>query len=320
VLGEYQAKNDNLSEYLTLIKNIIAKFDSAEVRHVPRGDNTRADILSKLANTKKKGGNKSVIQKILPRPSIEKPPAALDVNAIGDNNCWMTPVYNFLANETLPSDQKEAAVIKRRSCAYVLLDGTLYIRGFSIPLLKCIEEDKVDYILREIHEGINSQHLGGRSLARKALRAGYYWPTVQHDSKEHVKKCDKCQRHADMHLAPPNELKSLSSPWPFAWWGMDILRYFTTGLAQNKYLIVGVDYFTKWVEAEPLTNITAFNILCFFKRDILARFGIPQVMVTDNGTQFTDKRFREFLVAINTKQRFTSVEHPQKVKPMSRIE
>jgi hypothetical protein len=74
---------------------------------------------------------------------------------------------------------------------------------------------------------------------------------------------------------------------------------------------VAVDYFTKWVEAEPLANITAFNILRFFKRDVLARFGIPQVVVTDNGTQFTDKRFREFLIAINTKQRFTSVEHPQ---------
>ncbi|KAK2356969.1 hypothetical protein QL285_094283 [Trifolium repens] len=311
VLGEYQAKNDNLSEYLILVKNRIAKFDSAEVCHVPRGDNTRADILSKLASTKKKGGNKSVIQEILSRPSIEKPLATLDINAIGYSNCWMTPVYNFLANDTLPSDQKEAAIIKRRACAYVLLDGTLYRRGFSIPLLKCIEEDKVDYILREIHEGINSQHLGGRSLARKALRAGYYWPTMQQDSKEHVKKCDKCQRHADMHLAPPNELKSLSSPWPFAWWGMDILGPFTTGFAQNKYLIVAVDYFTKWVEAEPLANITAFNILCFFKRDVLARFGIPQVVVTDNGTQFTDKKFREFLIAINTKQRFTSVEHPQ---------
>ncbi|KAK2376303.1 hypothetical protein QL285_077105 [Trifolium repens] len=311
VLGEYQAKNDNLSEYLSLVKSRIAKFDSAEVRHVPRGDNTRADILSKLASTKKKGGNKSVIQEILPRPSIDKPPATLNVNIIGDSNCWMTPVYNYLANDTLPSDEKEAAAVKRRSCSYVLLDGTLYRRGFSIPLLKCIEEDKVDYILREIHEGINSQHLGGRSLARKALRAGYYWPTMQQDSKEHVKKCDKCQRHADMHLAPPNELKSLSSPWPFAWWGMDILGPFTTGFAQNKYLIVAVDYFTKWVEAEPLANITAFNILRFFKRDVLARFGIPQVVVTDNGTQFTDKKFREFLIAINTKQRFTSVEHPQ---------
>jgi hypothetical protein len=141
------------------VKNRIAKFDFAEVRHVPRGDNTRADILSKLASTKKNGRNKPVIQEILSRPSIEKSPAVLDINTIGENNCWMTPVYNFLANETLPSDQKEAAVIRRRACAYVLLDGILYRRGFSIPLLKCIEEEKVDYILREIHEGINSQHL-----------------------------------------------------------------------------------------------------------------------------------------------------------------
>jgi hypothetical protein len=98
------------------------------------------------------------------------------------------PLYNYLANDVLPSDQKEAATIKRRACTYVPLDGTLYRRGFSIPLLKCNEEDKVDYILREINEGINSQHLGGRSLARKALRAGYYWFTMQQDSKEHVKK------------------------------------------------------------------------------------------------------------------------------------
>ncbi|MCI77868.1 gypsy retrotransposon integrase-like protein, partial [Trifolium medium] len=68
-----------------------------------------------------------------------------------------------------------------------------------------------------------------------------------------------------MHLAPPHELKSLSSPWPFAWWGLDILGPFMTRLAQSKYLIIGVDYFTKWVEAEPLANITAFNVLRFFK-------------------------------------------------------
>ncbi|MCI40524.1 gypsy retrotransposon integrase-like protein, partial [Trifolium medium] len=92
---------------------------------------------------------------------------------------------------------------------------------------------------------------------------------MQEDSKEHVKRCDKCQRHVDMHIAPTHELKSLLSPWTFAWWGMEILGPFTTGLAQRKYRIVGVDYFTKWVEAEPLANITAFNVLRFFKRDIL---------------------------------------------------
>ncbi|GAU35922.1 hypothetical protein TSUD_69550 [Trifolium subterraneum] len=249
VLGEYQAKNDNLSEYLAFVKERITKFDSAEIQHVPREHNKRADILSKLASTKRKNGNKSVIQEILSHPSIQKPTRVLDINAIGDANCWMTPVYNYLAHETLPNDEKEAATVKRRACSYTLLDNKLYRRGFSIPLLKCADEATADYILREIHEGINSQHLGGRSLARKALRAGYYWPTMQQDAKEHVKKCDKCQRHGDMHLAPPHELKSLSSPWPFAWWGMDILGPFTRGNLQCKYLIVGVDYFTKWTTA-----------------------------------------------------------------------
>ncbi|MCI25863.1 hypothetical protein A2U01_0047054 [Trifolium medium] len=112
----------------------------------------------------------------------------------------MTPVFRFLSFGELPEDKKEATKIKRRACAYVILDGKLYRRGFSIPLLKCVEEGRIEYILNEIHEGINGQHIGGRSLARKALRAGFYWPIMQADAKEHVKKCDKCQRHGDMHL------------------------------------------------------------------------------------------------------------------------
>ncbi|GAU26329.1 hypothetical protein TSUD_101620 [Trifolium subterraneum] len=176
VIEEYQAKNDNLSEYLALVKERITKFDSAEIQHVPREHNKRADIPSNLASTKRKNGNKSVIQEILSHPSIQKPTRFLDINAVGDANCWMTLVYNYLAHRTLPNDEKEAAMVIRRSCSYTLLDNKLYRRGFSIPLPKCADEATADYILREIHEGINSQHLGGRSLARKALRAGYYWP------------------------------------------------------------------------------------------------------------------------------------------------
>ena len=92
---------------------------------------------------------------------------------------------------------------------------------------------------------------------------------------------------------------------------MDILGPFVVGTNQNKYLIVGVDYFTKWIEAEALAKITAQNVLRFYKRNILAHFGIPQAIVTDNGTQFTDKDFQEFVANLGTKQHFTSVEHPQ---------
>ncbi|XP_058741871.1 uncharacterized protein LOC131614279 [Vicia villosa] len=311
ISGEYQVKSEALAEYLALVRERLTRFRSAKVKHIPREHNSREDVLSKLASTRKKGGNKFVIQEILPKPSIESPSALTLVKAIGDTSCWMTPVYNYLISDLLPADPKEASVIRRRACSYVLVENRLYRRGFSIPLLKCIDEGTVPHILREIHEGINSQHLGGRSLARKALRAGYYWPTMQDDAKEYVKKCDKCHRFGDMHLAPPNELKSLSSPWPFVWWGMDLLVSFVTGSYQNKYLIVAVDYFTKWIEAEPLAKITSLNVLRFYKRNILARFGVPLAIITDNGTQFTDGRFQEFVAKLGTKQHFASVEHPQ---------
>ena len=88
---------------------------------------------------------------------------------------------------------------------------------------------------------------------------------MQQGAEEHVKKCDKFQRHADMYLALSHELNTLSSSWPFALWGMDILIPFMQGTYQNKFLIMAIDYFTKWIEAEALAKITSHNILYFYK-------------------------------------------------------
>ena len=77
------------------------------------------------------------------------------------------------------------------------------------------------------------------------------------------------------------------------------------GTNPNKYLIIEVDYFTK-----ALGKITAQNVLRFYKRNILARFGIPQAIVTDNGTQFTDHTFQKLIAKIGTTHHFASVEHP----------
>ncbi|GAU27038.1 hypothetical protein TSUD_314000 [Trifolium subterraneum] len=239
VSGEYQTKEERLLEYLILIREKLAKFKETEAQ--------------KSGQSIPHSGN-------IDEAEHQKTAEVVHICAV-DEQSWMSPVYNFLKSNTLPVDAKEAARIRKRACSYVLLDDKLYRRGFSIPLLKCVEEARVEFILQEIHEGINGQHIGGRSLARKALRAGYYWPTMQNDAKDHVLKCDKCQRHGDMHLTPANKLKTLISPWPFAWWGMNILDPFPTAARQVIYLIVAVDYFTKWIEAEPLAKINASNIL-----------------------------------------------------------
>ena len=86
----------------------------------------------------------------------------------------MEPIILFKIKRKLLPDEKEAKALKRKSIWYCLINGELYKRSFSIQLLKCLERTDADYVLREIYEGICGNHIGARTLAIKALRAGYY--------------------------------------------------------------------------------------------------------------------------------------------------
>ncbi|XP_061351015.1 uncharacterized protein LOC133296083 [Gastrolobium bilobum] len=134
---------------------------------------------------------------------------------------------------------------------------------------------------------------------------------MEEDSKKHVRHCVKCQEHADLHHAPPEELSSMLSPWPFYQWGMDILGPFPITAGGVKWLLVAIDYFSKWIEAEALATISANKVRRFFYRQIISRFGIPHTIITDNGTQFMDRKFNQILQDPHVKHRYTSVEHPQ---------
>lgn len=95
------------------------------------------------------------------------------------------------------------------------MGGTIYQRDFITPFIKCLGPNETQEVLADVHDGICRQHLGAKALAKKVLRAGYFWPTILKDAKDYVNLCDKGQRHGDMHLTPPAELTSLVSPWPF---------------------------------------------------------------------------------------------------------
>ncbi|MDV3140054.1 MAG: DDE-type integrase/transposase/recombinase, partial [Sweet potato little leaf phytoplasma] len=131
------------------------------------------------------------------------------------------------------------------------------------------------------------------------------------DSLDHVKRCHQCQIHADVYQQPPEALHSMVSPWPFYMWGMDIIGKFPTAPGQLKFVVVAIDYFTKWIEAEAITTITTARVQKFFIKNIVARFGVPHTLVTDNGTQFTAGTFQELAEDLQIHHCFTSVEHPQ---------
>ena len=110
----------------------------------------------------------------------------------------MTPVVRYLKEGWLLEDKTEVRKIQIRATCFVIIDDVLYRRGYSLLYLRCANSKEVDYVLCEIHKGICGNHAGARSLAGKALRTGYYWPTLQKDAHDLVKACDKCQCFANV--------------------------------------------------------------------------------------------------------------------------
>ena len=131
------------------------------------------------------------------------------------------------------------------------------------------------------------------------------------DTQAYVKACDKCQRFSNFIRQQSEELTPMTAPWPFAQWGLDIMGPFPMALRQLKFLVVGIDYFTKWVEAEPFATITEKSIRTFVWRNIICRYGISRVLVSDNGKQFDNSAFRDFYSELGIRNHYSSPAHPQ---------
>ncbi|GJS10145.1 reverse transcriptase domain-containing protein [Tanacetum coccineum] len=254
VLGEYVAKEDNMVQYLDKTKSLIQGFDRFTIRQVPRGDNKKADALSKIASTSFAHLSKQVLVEILKNKSISE----MEISTVIEEQdpTWMTPIVEFINTGTLPHEQKDARRIRRTAQRFELREGVLYRRSFLQPWLRCVGPIQADYVLREIHAGSCSMHSGPRSVVARALRSGYYWPTMHRDARDMIKKCKDCQVHRPIPRQPQQELTPITSPWPFHKWGIDIAGPFPVAAGGLKFLIVAIDYFTKWIEAKAVATIT----------------------------------------------------------------
>ena len=223
--GEFSAKDPQLAKYLEYVKLLVKTFRVFRLDHVPRQDNSRADLLSKLASFTKPGQHRSVIKETLTSPRVDSSSEIriMSLNRISQSESWINPIRSYIADGTLPDNADEAQRVKRSSSCYTLVDGHLFR---SRPILTCVENAEARRIMSELHEGICGSHIGGRALLLRILRAGYFWPTMRKDCIEHVKHCDPCQRQSNVHRAPPEILHSIHAPWPFHTWGINILGPF----------------------------------------------------------------------------------------------
>ena len=103
----------------------------------------------------------------------------------------------------------------------------------------------------------------------------------------------------------------MSSPWPFIQWGLDIVGPFPKAAGNKRYLLVGIDYFTKCIEAEPLANIRDVNAKKFIWRNIVTQFGVPRTLISDNGLQFDNKTFRRYCCELGIINRYSTPAYSQ---------
>nr|GFC32013.1 reverse transcriptase domain-containing protein [Tanacetum cinerariifolium] len=248
---------------------------------VPRSRNKKADALSKITSTSFAHLSKQVLVEVLETKSITRKEVTAVIEEEGPT--WMMKLVNYLKEGILPGDEMEARKLRLKARQYELMEGVIYKRSFLTPWVRCVGPLQAEYVMRKIHEGSCSMHAGPRSVVAKAIRLGYFWPTMHKDARDMIRKCSDCQIH----------------------------RPFPEGPRKVKFLIVAMDYCTKWIEAKAVATITGGQVKKFVWDNIVCRFGIPGEIISDNGKQFADNPFKDWCNKLNITQRFASVKHPQ---------
>ncbi|GKB45338.1 reverse transcriptase domain-containing protein [Tanacetum coccineum] len=259
--GSYEAKEQSMIQYLEKTKALRDNFKVFSIEQVWRSENKKADALSKIMSTIFAHLTKQVLVEILNKKLIEEREILTIMEEEG--YCWMTPLIEYLAEGTLPAEIKKAREIKIKARQYALVSGVLYRKSFLEPWLRCVGPVQAEYVVKVIHEGSCSMHSGPRFVVAKAIRSGYYWPTMHQDARNIIKKCDDCQTHRPVPKNLQQKLTPITSPWSLYKWGIDISGPFLEAQGKAKFLIVSIDYFTKWIEAKLVATITGNQVKKF---------------------------------------------------------
>jgi hypothetical protein len=186
---------------------------------------------------------------------------------------WRDKYIAWMDRGELPSDRSEARCIARMANSFTLVDGKLYECAASGVLQRCIPIPQGRELLRDIHASVCGHHAAPHTLVGKAFRQGFYRPTAVTDASEIVHKTN----------LPAHALQTIPVTWPFAVWGLDIVGPLQKAPRGYTHPLVAIDKFSKWVEVCPITNLRAEQAVTFFT-DIVYRFGVPNSIITDNGS------------------------------------
>ena len=174
VQGIFEAQNARMKEYLQVARQVLSEFSTAKVAQVVRGQNKHADSLATLASLMTKDVPWLTKVELIAEPCINTA-VSVGVAVISmDEPCWMNPIIDFLAEDRVSDDEKEANRVRQVAARYRLsVDRKLYRKSFRGPYLLCLHPKKVNELLAKLYDEVCDSHVGGRSLAHRAMTQGF---------------------------------------------------------------------------------------------------------------------------------------------------
>ncbi|KAL4369314.1 hypothetical protein GQ457_05G015090 [Hibiscus cannabinus] len=225
---------------------------------------------------------------------------------------WYADIVNFLVSGILPYELNSQGRKKFKHDArfYFWDEPYLFKQCADQMMRRCVPEDEQKDILHHCHTTPCGGHFGGARTAAKVLQSGFYWPTLFKDAHEFVKACDRCQRTRNISRRHEMPLQNILEIELFDVWGIDFMGPFPSSFG-NLYILLAVDYVSKWVEAIASPKNDSKTVLKFLHKNIFTRCGAPRAIIGDEGTHFDNKLIAKALQRYGVRHRISTAYHPQ---------
>ncbi|GKA21421.1 reverse transcriptase domain-containing protein, partial [Tanacetum coccineum] len=284
---------------------LLQEFDVI-IRDKKGAENLAADHLSRLENPHEGDLEKKEINETFPLETL---------GIISSHNDSSTPWFADIANyhagnfvvKGMSSQQKKKFF---KDVKYYFWDDPYLFKICADQVIRrCVHGQEAVDILTACHNGPTGGHHGANYTAKKVFDSGFYWPTIYRDAHDLVTRCDACQRQGKISQRDEMPQNAIQVCEIFDVWGIDFMGPFPSSRG-NKYILVAVDYLSKWVEAKALPTNDARVVVKFLK-SLFARFGTPRAIISDRGTHFCNDQFAKVMLKYGVTHRLSTAYHPQ---------
>ncbi|PIN00904.1 DNA-directed DNA polymerase [Handroanthus impetiginosus] len=298
----YLIEKKDANPWLILWVLLLQEFD-LEIRDRKGTENQIADHLSRLESPAKTD-EPNLINDNFPDEQL--------LAMVASNVPWYADIVNYLTCGIIPFDlstqQKKKILFDTRR--YFWNDPFLLKQGPDNILRRCVPEIEMNDILEQCHASPYGGHFHGDRTAAKILQSGFFWPNLFKDAHSFVANCDRCQRTRNISRRHEMPLNTILEVELFDVWGIDFMGPFVPSFG-NMYILVAVDYVSKWVEAAAVPNNDSKVVVNFIKKNIFTRFGTPRAIISDGETYFCNRSFEALLSKYGVKHKIFTPYHPQ---------